>query len=336
MKNAYIVKYQYALDQENTVVHISDCETDKDIRSKRFTCLSCGSALIPVLGQVRKKHFRHALSVVCNPETYLHNLAKVYFYQTYQNCLTSGKPFNIALSKIKRCSFCENNFGISCDIKPELISYDLTKYYPLISLEKFIDGYKPDVLLSNTTGNNLFIEFVVTHFSTIEKINSGAKIIELLINDESDLKAISDCYLSKENRSISFFNFKELVLNVDLSKNCPNKFFFFILYKNGRAIIYHNSPIQILKLIEKGSVTYYKKLEYFRRGVYIRELIFAYKANHLVKNCFLCRYHAVNHYFFDDDEKPIFCKFLYEEKISTFAVDCKYYKADPKAFPILY
>ena len=67
--------------------------------------------------------------------------------------------------------------------------------------------------------------------------------------------------------------------------------------------------------------------------VYFKMLIKAFNEKRKIKNCYLCRYHGLN--FFDYDETPIFCKFLKKSCNSNEAATCQYYRPDPKVFPTI-
>ncbi|MEE4465207.1 hypothetical protein V2S84_24305, partial [Azotobacter chroococcum] len=68
------IQYAYALDSQGALTHISDA-----LRSHTYTCPGCKSPIIPVLGEINAKHFRHSEGC-CALETYLHKCAKEAFF----------------------------------------------------------------------------------------------------------------------------------------------------------------------------------------------------------------------------------------------------------------
>ena len=73
------IKYQYAYDENNTLVSIYDY-TKETSKQHTFKCIVCGSDLCPraICSEYRRAHFYHKESVLCNEETYLHKLSKLY------------------------------------------------------------------------------------------------------------------------------------------------------------------------------------------------------------------------------------------------------------------
>lgn len=332
MTKEFTVKYQYALNSKNEIVVINDLTKTDETRRGIYRCISCEQLLRPILGEVRKKHFRHVVEGNCNPETYLHQLAKRLFFQVYTNCLATGAAFNIELYENWLCTSCNDEFGISCELDPKLIKFDLTKLFPQISIETTDGTFIPDILLSNGNGEKLLIEFVVTHISTEEKRNSGARIIELTLEDEDDLEPIQKKLLSQTNYRAEFLNFRNITKSRSSFPSCSKKLFFFLLKTDGGAYVL-NDTLQKYKLrLEKGDIAFSKVLPHGGPQIYIDELENAYHAKKKIRNCFLCRYHGEN-IFRDDDEGPIYCKFLKQKYVSTRAVLCEFYRADPKVFP---
>jgi len=157
------IRYRYALDEGSRVVDITVGNADK---ARSYICLSCSKPLLPVQGSERQHHFRHKVQAVCSAETYLHNLAKRVFAQTYQDCLDSGRPYTVSYYVPVRCIAC-NDHG-PCDAGHQLQSVDLIKYFKGINIESRNDGFVPDILLSSPS-HTLFIEIAVTHLSKRRK-----------------------------------------------------------------------------------------------------------------------------------------------------------------------
>ena len=125
MAKEFTVKYQYALNSKDEILNINALSKTDEIRREIYRCISCEKSLRPVLGEVRKKHFRHVVEANCNPETYLHQLAKRLLFQVYTDCLETGSPFNIELYENWVCTSCKDEFEITCELDPKLIKFDL-------------------------------------------------------------------------------------------------------------------------------------------------------------------------------------------------------------------
>ena len=329
----YPIKYQFAKDQNEKVININDLENTPEIRKKQYFCFSCNQPVTPVLGKTRQKHFRHLVSGVCSVETYLHNLSKRLFYQIYSQCLENNLSFDIELSRKEICVTCED-LDITCDLGKTPVRFSLTDYFPLIFLEQPCDGFIPDVLLLNENGEKIFIEFAVTHESTEEKLLYGNRVIEFDVSNEKSLQPIMDRLLSQTNPQIKFENFKSPKPQKVMRTQCNKKFLFFMLKNDGSAYILQDTPKKYRYRLNRGDISYSKLVTEFKYSIdttYVNEVIDAHNEGCLIKNCFLCRYHAKNE-FRDIEDPPIFCKFLKKTIKSTYAVSCQYYRPDSEVF----
>ena len=161
------VKYHYALDEHNRLVHIND--VDRDNRNSHiFHCLNCGAEMVPRMGDVRAWHFSHSASEEhCGAETYLHKLAKRLIRMEFEN-----KPsFNIrycrdvVCSDVSTCPFAKPEWCHSAE--PE--TFDLKQYYDTCKEEQEINGYIADLMLTSSEypkREPVLIEIQVTHKST--------------------------------------------------------------------------------------------------------------------------------------------------------------------------
>ena len=70
------VKYRFAKDENGNLVDANEFDPSER-SSRKCYCISCGEVLIPVLGKIRKRHFRHEADKLCNGESYLHELGKI-------------------------------------------------------------------------------------------------------------------------------------------------------------------------------------------------------------------------------------------------------------------
>lgn len=200
------VQYQYAINSSGKTINIDSLIAGSEVRREQFKCISCDNLLLPVLGQTRRKHFRHKVDIKCSHETYLHKLAKFKFYEIYNTCLQENQPFRIEINSTQYCSFHEEKLLIPCIFSKDKQKFDLTEYFKDIKLETKDGNFIPDLLLTSRKGEKIFVEIAVTHKSTIKKRQSQQRIIELNINSELDIKLINNQLLS-ENEKIVFWNF---------------------------------------------------------------------------------------------------------------------------------
>ena len=217
------IKYRYAIDSNQKVVDAFYLDRN-EIKDLIFRCLGCGNILTPVLGQKRRKHFRHKadMEINCSPETYLHKLAKTRFYEVYQECLKQELPFIIEYQVNEICTRYKSDYLVACEYGKSTRQFDLTQYFRSISLEKREDIFIPDVLLTSDSEIKLFVEIFLSHESTLDKIQSGYRIIELDISSEDDINLIDQKHIS-ENDSVKFYNFKrEFERWLSLMKNWRN------------------------------------------------------------------------------------------------------------------
>lgn len=214
----WYVKYHHALDFEGNVICIDDI-TEVD-RKKEFRCLGCGELMVPRLGKKNAHHFAHKNNVFhCNPETYLHKLAK----QKIKDWFDSTKPFNISYyqevtcADAKTCPFYRTE---ECRDKKQK-TYNVKKYYDTCSVEKSVDGYIADLLLTSQKNPEfppILIEIFVTHKCEVKKLESNHKIIEIKITSEEDIDNLVESQVFEEvspygknlqeRRAVFFYGFK--------------------------------------------------------------------------------------------------------------------------------
>ena len=225
------IRYRYAIDCNKQIV---DIFSDVVKNGNEYFCISCEKSLIPVKGKVRKQHFRHKVQTDCSTETYLHNLTKSIFFQTYKNCLSYNLKFEIKIDIPQICQFCKNNGP--CIIDNEKEKYDLTNYFKEVYLEKKDGNYIPDILLRGEK-ECIYVEIAVTHKANDLKLNSGKRIIEINIKDEIDIEIIKSCLIEETEDKIKFFNFKPIPKKLDFSSKCLETDYFFILYRSGKIVV---------------------------------------------------------------------------------------------------
>lgn len=197
-----IVQFRFALSKDGTII---DANLLSNEDRKDYECLGCAGKVRPILGKIRKKHFRHKNNHGCCPETYLHKLGKILFEVNYKKCLREGVPYHIEYIEQIICNACKE--GPCEQTSPKIHKYDITKLFTYIEVEKTDGNCKPDILLKTVTGHKIYVEIFVTHETTYEKTNSGVKIIEFIIQNENDLEIFKENLVSISNPLIKLYNF---------------------------------------------------------------------------------------------------------------------------------
>jgi len=210
------IKYQYAKDSEGLLININ--ELNKNYIGKYF-CLTCGNELLTKCGDERVHHFAHKNDVNnCSKETYLHELGKKIFYNTYMQCINENETFYVLPSLFTNINKICKYYGIiktdECIIK-NIPKLDLVSIFKKIELERKYNNFVPDITLINNDNEVIFIEIYVTHPCEKEKIDSKIKIIEINIKDEKDIGLILGKILSENNEKIRYYNFEDFNVSVE-------------------------------------------------------------------------------------------------------------------------
>lgn len=335
-----LTQYRYANDINDQIVHILDIVDQSTVRSQSFACPSCGNTLIPVLGKVRQKHFRHKVEVTCNQETYLHKSAKMLFYQTYQNCLSQKTPFFISLPTEQICIRYKNDFSLVCELSSKYEDYDLTKWYKTIRLETRDDAFIPDLLLIASDGDRVYVEKAMSHPASNEKRQSEFKIIEMHIRQEADLASIQRQRLSSDEIIVEYINFSPKPKRTSFCQtlcqkhkarpwdSCPLKYAYFIVYDDGKSIIIEGRPTQIQKKVNQPNIIYSTIVSKRDGRTFLTAIKQAYRAGIPVKNCFICAYQRRNQDTRDSSKNPVYCFRLKKNYPSNQAATCQFFKPD--------
>ena len=186
-----MITYPNAVDENGNVHYIGEI-TQENRAEHKYYCLGCDKEMVPVLCKDKTDHFRHKVNDLCNPETYLHNLAKKYLAKQFE----SQPKFEVSYYATNECPHKD-----SCQLFKQfqwkecsgttLHTFDLKEKYDTCQIEGVYDGYRADVLLTNSKNPDLppiFLEVSVSHDCTPEKLESGNRIIEMKIRSEADFK----------------------------------------------------------------------------------------------------------------------------------------------------
>lgn len=332
-----MIKYTHAYNEEDEIIDVKSL--NRDMHLGKYHCIGCETELIPRLGEKRQKHFAHKVDQNCSPETYLHRLAKNIFYDLYKDCLENQEEFILEYADQHYCNHFENNLGIKCNLGRKTKEFDLVSYYDDIKMEKRDGSLIPDIRLINSENQkSLYIEMAVTHEVEDEKQASGKKIIEFLINDESDLELIEKRKISLYEERVNRFNFKEKITNIDSCEGeCKESKNVFTVYKSGKSILTEKMFSSLNQLVKKGVVEDFRFVEnfgsFFKRDfAFVQNVIKSYEDGVKVKNCFLCKYHARNTSPNSYASENIFCSYLEKACPSNDAANCKHFRPDKNAY----
>lgn len=218
----------YALDSEGKLVNIEQAESGIKCNC---ICPACKEALVAKKGKKREHHFAHSSGKNCEDayETMLHQLAK----DKFQEAFYKNEEFIIQYeyksycSKKKECKYIP--FG-DCSTKTTP-KFNLKDYYDTCEQEKGYDNSnrRSDLKIyskKHPDREPVYLEFCVTHASDSEKLHSGNKIIEILIEKEDDIFDIIENGIietksnnKEELNKISFYGFeKDDFLNYSFCK----------------------------------------------------------------------------------------------------------------------
>lgn len=184
-----MIRYRYAINEHGNVLSIDNI-TEKN-KNKIFTCGGCGERLSPRALKSNKviPHFYHPYDESfsqreCSGETYLHWISKELLAESFQQ---SG-PFVLEWKSTSSCIH-EDADWTMCYKEHEHFM-NLTKEYPIVTVEKKDGDFIPDILLSNKNGGKIYVEICNSSTCSIEKRNSGNKIIEIKVKNEEDIEKI--------------------------------------------------------------------------------------------------------------------------------------------------
>ena len=216
-------KYRYANGSKGRLIDVLTLDDSIRHHFGPYKCIGCDGELIPVLPtKNRVKHFKHKVDDNCSPETYLHRLGKHLFYQEYKHCLSEGISFIYEFKTQFFCTHYKKKLGVECK-STKTVQHDLTTVFNQIDIEKRANGFQPDIrLYSSESEHQIFVEIAVTHKCEQQKIDSGVRIIEIKLEDESDLECIAKHHLSEaDNDKIITHNMQKKSVQGDYCQgNC--------------------------------------------------------------------------------------------------------------------
>lgn len=201
-KKKQSVKYHWALTEDGETIHISNVNDTNS--GQRFTCPNCGCEMIDsaTKSKLKQPHFKHKGGEHCDPESYLHQLAKKRLKEEFDrrnkflievDAINCCDQFNSCLlkrmDKDQNLSHVRSFKEIDCNVNYKK-TIDLKQFYDRCDIESAYDGFIADVKLYDSKGEYpipLFLEIYYSHKCEKPKTESGIPIIEFLIKTEDDL-----------------------------------------------------------------------------------------------------------------------------------------------------
>ena len=243
----------YAIASDGHFVNIDEVKTGKEC------CCICPACKEPLVaknkGMVRVHHFAHQSGTECDwaYESMLHLLAKERVQSAFLNmeCFWIDFEYRSYCPKDKRCRFVK--YGDCYTTKRR--RFNLKDYYDSCEQEVVYDGItrRSDLKLFSSTAPKrppVYIEFCVTHASDQEKLHSGNRIIECIIEDESNIeKIIREGFVEDQQRSgkngqmpqakVQFYGFANSDYDND-HMNIEIEFSRYILFRSGKTRCYQD------------------------------------------------------------------------------------------------
>lgn len=179
--------HRYAIDNNGEITSIDAIQIED--RHNGYCCVSCGSAMIPVLGKIREHHFRHKTDA-CSYESYIHKLWKQYIFEQWQKLSHLYVTYSVdyCCDKTKTCKLLAASKTLRCSGTIEQETVDLKDKYDTCEIEGVYGGYRADLLLSNSHNPDIvptFIEICYKHPCNEKKQLAGIPIIELQVTDDN-------------------------------------------------------------------------------------------------------------------------------------------------------
>lgn len=303
--------HRYAVDENGKTVCIKDV-TNKT-RYNKFYCKNCGEEMIPVLGKVRDKHFRHkVINPSCSYESYIHKIGKEKIMERFytQESFLASYYTEYSCSKTNICHFKEKLDNLKCNMR-ERQTIDLKHLYDTCKDEKYYKGFCADLLLTHSEHPErepILIEIAFTHDCDKEKVDSGIRIIEIKVNDDMDFSmpfeeqetmfmdfTANNPYAYNAAPPVRFYNFpRQKYFSIPLSR--------FVVYRTKEGTIegfvlpqktncqdFENEHIHIVdyELVASEEIMEQER----RNNIYLLGLTMAIKKGYPVKHCVLCRRH---------------------------------------------
>lgn len=315
--------YRFALDSRGRICPVDSLSRQEAAVLGPFTCIDCDGNLTPKLGPKNVKHFAHASAADCGGETYLHKLGKRLFIETYSTCLQNSRPFTLGLLTKHQCVSHQERLGLSCEFE-RLKDYDITGHFDEILEEEPFGGFTPDVLLrSKKSGEAIFVEIAVSHPCAPEKIASGHRIIEYVLQSEDDVGILLTAGVQQGAANVNLFNFHPKSLRGSFcSDTCARGAFdCFIVDNRGNASVLSAHPGELFRELAGPNILLSSPagpgdLEPQFRAFVLK----AVRQGIAVRNCLACEFAPE-----DSAANPIVCRKTSRHVASSEALRCRFF-----------
>jgi hypothetical protein len=238
-------------------------------------------------GSQNRPHFAHKGDATCNGETYLHQLAKRQFISVFNELQSANRPLNLELWHPTNCPGTPNPFFDGCPLQrlrdkerqeSRVVAHDLTQNYRLSGKEQAVDGFVADVLLRHKMkkDDTIFVEFAVTHESSLAKQASGLRIIEFKITCEDSMNGFlqspirashpspwSSDQLGTDGVRIAGFRPQRKPTTPEICGCLSTEYRLFIRYKSGKAFMTSGTLPRVAAAFEENRHAVENWLLYF-------------------------------------------------------------------------
>ncbi len=331
-------KLTYACDSDGALRYIDEVPNGN---ACGCVCPACGKPLMARnRGEMRIHHFAHQTGAECEYayETMLHLLAKEkvrdaflchdsfimeYEYRSYCSkkkechCWSQGDCF----TKLRR-NFNLKDFYDSCE---QEVAYDTSRRRSDLKIYS----------ASNPTRRPIYIEFCVTHPSDYEKLHSGDKIIEIMLESEEDVdKLVQNGFVESELQQeqtplpVAFYGFDKKEDYNNNSVDQEIEIVRYVLYPSGKTLCrselascrnLSRYPNSLMEIVFHTPVAY----DLYEYAKYVGYFM------HKIPNCMVCKNYIKG---WDDQ---LFCKLYKHLNLAPFAKHdtaraktCPYFKVD--------
>lgn len=291
----------YAIDRGGRFVNVDDVANGQDCNC---ICPACKEPLIAKnSGSIRVHHFAHQSGSECKLayETMLHLCAKTRLQSAFLNaeCFYVDYEYKSYCSNEKQCKYEKIDHCYTLERK----RFNLKEYYDSCEQEVAYDKSKrrSDLKLYSSTAPDrqpLYVEFCVTHACDEEKLHSGNKIIECVIEDESDIDNLIANGFVEDNHvpsKVKIYGFRNTDYNGDRKKT-RIVFWRYMLYPSGKSRCCRE--VCYCKDLKRSSEnTLYEVCFHTHLGFDIYEYAkyLGYDKYH-IPNCSLCRKYVTRYY----------------------------------------
>lgn len=274
-------------------------------------CPACREPLMAKnQGTQRMHHFAHQSGSECKfaYESMLHLLAKERIQEAFchNEALNFGFQYQTFCPKHAQCRFVHYD---DCG-QSSMRVFNIKKYYDSCEQERPYDTVSRRSSLKFFSSAYperapLYFEFCATHTSDPDKLSGGSKIVEIILEDESDIRNIVekgaieeevfDFYGESIEPKISFFGFKK---EGSADANISNQISFvrYILYASGKTQCFQDEcdckdlkkskPYSLLEMAFHTDMSY---------GIYDTAKYIGYQ-KFRIPNCLLCSNYVTTYY----------------------------------------